>query len=77
MYIFFYFLNNSDFKEQLWMEIKLMNQDHLLLGCIYHSPSADRASSTTDLCNLLKSVIMSKPSHLLIVGDFNYKEINW
>ena len=33
--------------------------------------------STWKLCNLFKIVTDMNPSHLLIIGDFNYKEINW
>jgi len=63
--------------EHLWIKVKVVNQDHLLLGCVYRSPSSCKLSSTIDLCNLLQTVVGSKPSHLLIVGDFNYSEINW
>ena len=31
----------SDFKEQVWSNIKIWGSDCLLLGCIYHSPSLD------------------------------------
>ena len=50
----------------------------LFLGLgIYRSPSSDGRQSTEELCKLLESVHASKPTHLVIVGDFNYKEIDW
>ena len=49
----------------------------LLLGGIYRSPSKDITTSTKDLCALLKIVTDTNPSHLIILGDFNYPEINW
>ena len=46
----------------------------LFVGCIYRSPSAITVSL---LCELLHDVCALRPSHLLIVGDFNYNQINW
>ena len=61
--------------EHIWISVKLMGQDQLLVGCIYHSPSSDPIQSTSGLCNLLSEV--KEFSHLLLCGDFNYPEINW
>ena len=36
-----------------------------------------RDESTANLCKLMEAVVDSKPSHLLIVDDFNYKDIDW
>jgi len=57
--------------EHLWIKVKPMNHDYLLLGCVYRSPSSYKLFSMIDLCNLLQTIVGSKPSHLLIVGDFN------
>ena len=62
---------NTNFEEQLWISIRLRNHDMLLLGGIYRSPSKDITTSTKDLCALLKMVIDTNPSHLIILGDFN------
>ena len=64
-------------KEQLWISIRLQIQDKLLLGLIYCSPSTDTTTSTKQLCSLLKIVTDTNPSHLIIMGDFNYPEIDW
>ena len=68
---------NSNFEEQLWISIRLRSQDKLLLGGIYRSPSTDTTTSTKQLCLLLKIVTDTNPSHLTIMGDFNYPEIDW
>ena len=68
---------NSNFEEQLWISIRLRSQDKLLLGGIYRSPSTDITTSTKQLCSLLKIVTDANPSHLMIMGDFNYPEIDW
>ena len=67
----------SHFGEALWIKIKLEGNDELLLGVIYRSPSADGHQSTEALCDLFEMVYACRPSHLVIVGDFNFKEIDW
>ncbi len=62
-------------KFNIWCTLKLKDNDKLLLGCIYRSPSTNN-ESTHSLCNLLQEVDEAKPSHMLIVGDFNYPEID-
>ncbi len=69
------FLN--DFEEQLWIRATLRGSDSLLIGCIYRSPSKDATVETNKLCDLLRQVIDTVPTHLLIAGDFNYSQINW
>ena len=49
----------------------------MLVGNIYHSPSLDKLYSTSELCDLITSVNNTKPAYLLIVGDFNYSNIDW
>ena len=46
-----------------------------MLGCLYHSPNSTEENSA-NLCYVTKAVCNMKPSHLLIMGDFNIKEIN-
>ena len=68
---------SSHFSEHLWVKIKLMNSDYLLVGVIYRSPSTDAVNSTSKLCQLLTKVIQSHPPFLMIAGDFNYLGIDW
>jgi exonuclease III len=63
-------------KENIWCELKLKDNDTLLLGCIYRSPTKNN-ENTDNLCKLLIEAQEKKPSHVLIVGDFNYPEIDW
>ena len=67
----------SGLNEHLWINISLDNNDNLLVGSIYRSPSSDKSTSTNDLCNLLNHVCSTMPSYLLVVGDFNYPNIDW
>ena len=68
---------HSVFKEHLWTSISLDNTENLLIGNIYRSPSSDKFTSTNELCGLINCVNNTKPSYLLIVGDFNYPNIDW
>ena len=62
--------------EHLWINISLDNKENLLVGNIYRSPSSNKFASTNDLCNLLNQVCSTMPSYLLVVGDFNYPNID-
>ena len=50
--------------------------DQLLIGTIYRS-----TNNSAENHNLLQSIINKtterKPSHFLLMGDFNYPDINW
>ena len=65
------------FEEQLWLRLPLAGSDHLLLGCVYRSPSGAGDLDTTNLIHLLEHIADSGYSHLLLTGDFNMPQINW
>ena len=67
---------DSNFSEHVWAQIKLKNNDSLLIGCLYRSPSSSR-DNCNSLINMLDHVNSLRKSHLLIMGDFNFKEIDW
>ena len=62
----------DNFHETVWCCFFLDNNDKLLIGNIYKSPN-----SSTENNEKLQSAIQAGYSHLLITGDFNYKEIDW
>ena len=65
----------SNYKESIWLLLRLKGKDCLKLGCVYRSPFSN-ASNIENLTHLLNEVISNDPSHLLC-GDFNCKSINW
>ena len=69
----------SRFEEACLLEIRLRGGDVLLFGCIYRSPTPSNSSvqNNEDLNNLLKIISKKEYSHRCIVGDFNYRDINW
>ena len=67
----------SIYDDHVWVEIRLMNGDSLLCGCIYRSPAKDRTESTKNVCDIISEAVHRNNSHLLICGDFNYPGIDW
>ena len=66
----------TDFEESVFVSIRLVSGDMLLVGCIY------RRSIGTDinnerLLNLLSEINGMQYSHILLMGDFNFEKINW
>ena len=47
-----------------------------MIGCIYNSPNSE-AQNVNNLIELLKTKCSKNNSHLLILGDFNMKNIDW
>ena len=60
-------------KESIWAEIKLVNNDKLLVGCIYRPPSNSKEENET-LYKTILSLIDGR-SHVLIGGDFNQRPL--
>jgi hypothetical protein len=68
---------NVKFEESVWAHIRLINNDMLLLGCIYKSPSSS-PENLDELNKLLTTVSKEKKfSHIMVMGDFNFPKIDW
>ena len=59
--------------------MRLRNGDALLFGCIYRSPTQTEISDENNyqLIKLLQKINAENYSHVCLVGDFNYRNINW
>ena len=70
---------NQSFDEACLIEIRLRGGDVLLFCCCYRSPTpSDSSDANNDKLNrLLRSISKKSYTHRCIVGDFNYKNINW
>ncbi len=67
-------------KDAVWCEIKLLNNDVLLLGCVYrhHCRVRESSASHQNFIKMLNDYVQNKNySHVLITGDFNLKHIDW
>ena len=67
--------NQLKAKETTWVEIKLKNEEKLLIGCIYRPPS----NSKHDNLILYETIldIIGNKTHVLLAGDFNQPDIDW
>ena len=66
----------TNYEDAIILEMKLKGRDSIILACIYRSPSSNEEQNLA-LNNLIKEVVDSKHSHKVIVGDFNYPQIDW
>ena len=66
----------SNFQESIWVEIKLNKKDTLLKGCVYKSLCSS-GTNNDQLNELISEVMCYKHSHLLLLGDFSYPNIDW
>ena len=67
------------FEECCLTEIRLRGGDLMLFACCYRSPTQSQTSEVNNerLNQLLDFIAKKNYSHRCIVGDFNYKDINW
>lgn len=69
---------DTRYEEYIFVKVKLNNQDNLLVGLIYRSPSGSGESeNNTNLLKLINEATGRKFSHLLMMGDFNLSTIDW
>jgi Reverse transcriptase (RNA-dependent DNA polymerase)/Endonuclease-reverse transcriptase len=69
-------MKDDKFEESLWCNIKLKDSN-MLVGVCYRSPSSDQNNDIQLLELLDKAIIRSKHDHVLIMGDFNFPEIDY
>ena len=67
------------FEENIFVKINLNNQDKLLVGLLYRSPSDSLmvSENNSNLLNLINEASNKNFSHILIMGDINYPDIDW
>ena len=68
---------NSLFEEYLLAVVILPNNVSLTIEGVYRSPSSNEAESTRLFIDFIEKVCDRQPTHLLLVGDFNYSYISW
>ena len=69
---------SSEYSEKLFVECAINDNEGLLIGLIYRSQDDPNAKDNADKLNQLFHVISSKNvTHKLIMGDFNFPQIDW
>ena len=67
----------TEFDEKLFVHINLNNNDKLLVGLIYRSPSEKDKEKNAKLNSLIQEACSKGYTHILMMGDFNYPDIDW
>jgi hypothetical protein len=70
-------LSDDIYRESVWCELNLKNSDKLLIGCIYRSPDKSTDLNNQALLDLVTKASNLDKSHLVVVGDFNMRSIDW
>ena len=72
-------LGNLEFIEYNAIGVKCSNYQKLLIVCVYRSPSVTDPECITELSTILttKKVDNINYNYTLILGDFNFREIDW
>ena len=68
-------INGATFQEVVFSEISLGAEDKLLVGCFYRSGS-NTARNKDLLMDFFRKIRQMKYSHILLMGDFNFPEID-
>ena len=70
----------EDSSDHVWIELPTTKKP-LLVGCIYRSPSSDTdkesCMKSATLTSQIVKLAYEKNDNVIMVGDFNYKEIDW
>ena len=67
---------DSTCQECVFTKCELIKGESLVLGLVYRSPSSSEENNA-QLNSTIEHIVDTKPTHLVIVGDFNYPEIDW
>ncbi|WAR21988.1 YWV1-like protein [Mya arenaria] len=71
-----YNFDHIEFNENVWCEFELVKGCCVLLGMIYRSPTSS-VENDQKLINLINSSVSLKYDQYVLLGDFNYKDIDW
>ena len=66
-------INDEQFQEAIFTEIKLKGNDKLLCACMYRRCESSEENNEL-LFNTMRKIADQKNSHLILMGDFN---LNW
>ena len=69
----------SEFEETLWLSLKLRAGDFMFFWVIYRIPSSSDSnnSALNSILDTLSELESTKYTHLCVVEDFNFPDINW
>ena len=63
--------------DSAWCWVRLTNRKKILVGCIYRSTSSSTVNNELLINKINRASEIAGPNNLLLLGDFNFGEINW
>ena len=67
---------DSKFEESVFVELNLKDGDSLIIGLLYRSGSGEEMNNK-EMNNIITEVCANGYSHILLMGDFDYRTIDW
>ena len=59
-----------------WSEVSLQGKDSVIIGVVYRSPNST-AEENEQVVKVIRQAVSIGASHVIILGDFNYPDIQW
>ena len=70
-------LENVQGNDGVWCWVRLSKEARILVGCMYRSPNSSHDNNTLFMRQIEKASEVANQNRILLMGDFNIKEINW
>ena len=70
-------LKNMPGDDSAWCWVNLTKKTRILVGCIYRSTSSSSTNNDLLMNKITRANEIAGTNNLLLMGDFNLKEINW
>ena len=70
-------MENVQGDDAIWCWVRLMNEAKILVGCMYRSPTGSPENNNYFMDQIIKASDVASQNRILLMGDFNIKEINW
>ena len=69
-------LNNLSCKEAYLCEVKVNKHEKLFIGVVYRLPNSS-GENNQKWNEMLSSIVNERHARIIVMGDFNYTNINW
>ena len=70
-------MENVPGDDSVWCWVKIADGARILVGCIYRSPTSPADNNELIMNQIVKASEVADQNRILLMGDFNVKEINW
>ena len=70
-------LNNLPGDDSVWCWVRVTSDTKILVGCIYRSTGSGVTNNELLMNQLVQASEVAGNNRIILMGDFNLKEINW